>query len=165
MKNIVIVSLFLLCACGGKLSEEQRKELRKGMEQQKIVKLSDAEITELALDQGRSICTALEKKNIAPSAVDSIAREYHVKIRWITPGSKNALAIEQQLIDAYISSIVTGSLQDNIQKLHNADDPRDYDSLVYSKPVVSTLPDGVENLEGIWNIYMSRKNVILGSAH
>jgi hypothetical protein len=164
MKKIIIMGVAVLMACGGSLSEEQRKKLREGMEQQKIVKLSDAEITALALDKGRNIFDALENIKFNKSKVDSIADANKVKIRWIAPGAKNAKVLEQQLIEAYISELVNGTLQENIQKIYNTETPPDYDSLLYSKPVVTPMPDGVENLEGVWNIYLSRKEVILSSA-
>jgi hypothetical protein len=163
MKKLIILSVTILMACGGSLSEEQRKKLREGMEEQKIVKLSDAEITALSLDRGRTVFQELEQVKFEKSKIDSIAKANNVKISWIVPGTKNAKVLEQQLIEAYITALVNGSLEENIQKIYNTETPPDYDSLLYSKPVVAPMPDGVENLEGVWNIYLSRKEVILSS--
>ena len=93
-----------------------------------------------------------------------MASQYHTKIKWSVPGASSARDIEQQLIEAYVTGMATGSLQDNIQKLHTGMKPEDYDSLLYSKPVVTVMPDGVEKLEGIWNIYLSKKQIVLLAA-
>jgi hypothetical protein len=163
MKKLVFLSVLILTACGGSLTEEQRKKLREGMEQQKIQKLSDAQITAFALEQGRVIFQDLAAAKFAKEKVDSIAAAHHATIRWTVPGGKHARALEQQLIDAYVYGLVSGSLEENIQKVYNRETPADYDSLLYSKPIVTPMPDGVENLEGVWNIYMSRREVILSS--
>jgi len=155
-----LVIAMLLGGCGGKLSDEQRKKMNEGMEQQKIVRLSDSDITTAAMDRGREVFQQLEQVQFDSSKVDSIAAVHHVKIKWLVPGKVAGASLEQQLIDAYITGLATGSLQENIQKIHRPGDQA-YDSLVYSKPVVSPMPDGVENLEGIWNIYLSRKQVVL----
>jgi len=160
MKRICLILLTVLAACGGKLSDEQRKQMREGMEQQKIVQMSDSEIVTAALEQGQVVFNALKESVFNQDKVDSIARHYHVKIYWRVPGSGQTTEIEQQLIDAYVTGMATGSLQDNIQPLHTSSQTT-YDSLLYSKPIVSALPDGVEKLEGIWNIYISRKEVVL----
>ena len=133
------------------------------MDKQKIVKLSDSEIMSASLDQGRIIFDALEKLKFEPSKVDSVAKKYEVKIRWITPGANNALEVENQLIEAYVVGAETGSTQDNVQELHGPN-AIDYDSLLYSRPIVTPMPDGAVNVEGVWNIYMAKKNVILSAA-
>jgi hypothetical protein len=163
MKKIVFAGMIILTACGGSLSDEQRKKMREGMERQKIVKLSDSEIMLTAMDKGQKVYAILEKFHFDSTKVDSIAEQNHVKIRWVVPGAATAQAVEQQLIEAYVVGLATGSLQDNIQKLHAPNNPDTYDTLIYSKPVVSSMPDGVENLEGVWNIYLSKKDVVLSA--
>jgi hypothetical protein len=160
MKRTAYILLIVFTACGGKLSDEQRKQMKEGMEQQKIVQLSNSEIVTAALEQGQTIFNVLEKSKFDHTKIDSIAHHYRVKIYWRTPGTADAKEIEQQLIEAYVSGMVTGSLQDNIQELHKADQSG-YDSLLYSKPIVTPMPDGVEKLEGVWNIYLSKKQVVL----
>lgn len=149
--------------CGGSLSDEQRKKLKEGMDKQKIVRLSDSEIMAASLDHGRLVFDALEKVKFNPDKVDSIAEKYEVRIRWITPGSGDALEVESQLIEAYVVGAETGSVQDNVQELHG-NNSMDYDSLLYSRPIVTPLPDGAVNVEGVWNIYLSKKNVVLSAA-
>ena len=161
MKKIVLAGLFALVACGGKLTDEQRRKMHEDMEQHQIVKLSDAEIMTGALDQGREIFKALEKVHFDPAKADSVARHYHARARWIVPGSGNAMEVERQLIEAYVIGAETGSTQDNIQKIYKEGRQEDYDSVLYSRPLVSPLPDGAVNVDGVWNIYRAKKDVIL----
>jgi hypothetical protein len=163
MKPLILIITAFLIGCGGSLSDEQRKRLHEGMDKQKIVKLSDSEIMSASLDQGRIIFDALDKLKFEPSKVDSVAKKYDVKIRWITPGANNALEVENQLIEAYVVGAETGSTQDNVQELHGPNTV-EYDSLLYSRPVVTPMADGAVNVEGVWNIYMSKKNIILSVA-
>ena len=41
MKKIWIVPVAFLLACGGNISEEQREKFKEGMEQQKIVRITE----------------------------------------------------------------------------------------------------------------------------
>jgi hypothetical protein len=161
MNRLVIFAVSGLLSCGGSLSDEQRKKLHEGMAQQKIVKLTDSEILTASLDHGRSIFTALEKVKFDSAKVDSIEQAYDVKIGLIRPGSPNAMEIENQLIEAYVVGAETGSTQDNIQKIRLSATNDNYDSLLYSRPILKPMPDGAFNVEGVWSIYLSKKNVIL----
>jgi len=159
MKKIVLVSFVALMSCGGSLSDEQRKRLHDGMEKQKIVKISDSEIVSAAMEQGRAFYRAIEKVSFDQTKIDSVARAYKVKVVQLDINSANAKEMEKQLLDAYISAAATGNIPDNIQKVHKPNDT-EYDSLIYSKPIV-VMKDGVENVTGVWNIYLSKKEVIL----
>lgn len=156
-----IVAGMILMSCGGSLSDEQRKKLHEGMEMQKIIKLSDSEIVTAAMDRGRAAYQAIEKLQFDSTKIDSVAKAHHVKIGLIRPGSPNAMEIENQLIEAYILGLETGSTQENIQKLRASPKTEDYDSLLYSRPILNPMPDGAFNVEGVWSIYLSKKNVIL----
>lgn len=149
-------------SCGGSLSEEQRKRLHDGMEKQKIVKMSDSEIVSAAMEEGRAFYNAIEKVSFNKTKIDSIARAYNVKVVQLDINSANAKEMEKQLLDAYISASATGSTPDNIQKIRNPNET-DYDSLIYSKPIVVTK-NGVENVTGVWNIYLSKKQVIIAAS-
>lgn len=141
LRGIVSVMLLSVMACGGKLSDEQRKQLREGMKSQEIKVVTEAEITEEALRQGREILLAVEKDSLKS---DSAARASGAIVRWLDPEGKNAGLIESQLLEAYIMSAVTGA-QENIQKAGA-------DSLIYTKPVVEEMPDGTIYLKGVWSI-------------
>lgn len=147
-------------ACGGSLSDEQRKKLHEGMEDQKIVKLTDAEIVTASLEQGRAVYKALESVGFKSAKMDSIESNYRVKIALLTPGLSNALEVENQLIEAYVAGAATGSVQDNIQKITLPQNPQAYDSLLYSRPKISPLPEGAVKVEGVWNIYLAKKEVV-----
>ena len=134
------------------------------MEDQKIVKLSDAEIVTASLEQGRMIYQAMQADAFADSAIDSLERVYHVSIHLLKPGGSNALEVENQLIEAYVAGAETGAVQDNIQKLHVGAKTENYDSLIYTRPKVSALPDGAVSVEGIWNIHLAKKDVIRSMA-
>jgi hypothetical protein len=162
MKRSIAIALLILTACGGKLSDEQRKKMRDEMELHEIRKVTEVEITEAALEKGRAIMAALDKIKDKPLSVDSLAYATKTKILWVVPGKANASEVEQQLVDAYIAGAATGSLQDNLQKIrHGEEGP---DSLLYTKPVVKDLPDGAVQVEGVWSIYISQKLLILGMA-
>lgn len=160
-KPSFFVLTLLVLACGGSLSDEQRKKLNEGMIEQKIVKLSDSEIVSASLERGRIIYEAMLDEKFRPSAIDSIGRQYHVTIKLITPGDDDALEVENQLIEAYVVAAETGSVPDNIQKIGVEEGRREYDSLLYTRPKVKPLPDGAVKVEGIWNIYLAKKDVIL----
>jgi hypothetical protein len=159
MKKIALISLVTLMSCGGSLSDEQRKRLHDGMEQQKIVKMGDSEIVSAAMEQGRAFYKAIEKVSSDAAKVDSIARIYGVKAVQLDINKANAKEMEKELLDAYISAAATGEMPDNIQKNHKPNET-EYDSLIYSKPIV-VMKDGVENVTGVWNIYLAKKQVIL----
>jgi hypothetical protein len=80
------------------------------------------------------------------------------KVRWLVPGATNALDVEQQLIEAYVSS-PTGDIQDNVQKIRESNGTVT-DSILYSKPVLIKRNDGTDVLTGVWNIWLSRKELI-----
>jgi hypothetical protein len=87
--------------------------------------------------------------------VDSLSKVHQVRIRWLDPNSGNAMEIEKQIIEAYLTGAMTGSeLSDNVQRVST-------DSLVYSMAVVNTLPDGAIEVKGTWNIWMSTKQLVL----
>jgi hypothetical protein len=160
MRYILFVPIALLMSCGGSLSDEQRKKIKEGMESQKIVKISDAEIMSEALKKGQVIFSGL-RENLPPNELDSIQRVNKASIHFIKPGENNARAIEQELIDAYVESIALGQAEENLQKLWTDETRTDYDSLLYSRPHLVAHADGSEELRGIWNIYIARKDIIL----
>lgn len=152
MKKLVAISFIVLTACGGSLSDEQRKQMREASEQQAIIKVTEAEIMDAAFAKGRSVMSRLNENNPDTSKVST---EETVRIHWLAPGETHSLEIEQQLIEAYLNSMLTGTpLQDNIQKIGE-------DSLLYTNPVVLTRADSSIEIKGTWNIWMSKRELIL----
>jgi hypothetical protein len=145
-------------ACGGSLSDEQKKKIREEMELNKIRKVSEADIMEAAFARGRVLVETLERLKGDSAQLDSLLKAEHGKIRWIVPGQSSIHETEQQLIDAYLSA-EAGGQQDNVQKIRTTQG--ESDSLLYSKPVTTQLPDGSDRLDGVWNIWLSKKQIIL----
>lgn len=140
---------YILISCGGGLTDEQRKKIKNEMETNRIKRVSEAEITEAAFAQGREILKKLDN-----TTRDSLATANKVKIVLLEPGQRSNREIENQLIEAYINNM-DGGRGDNVQKLGK-------DSLLYTMPIVKKQADGVDLVSGIWSIYISRKQLVLG---
>jgi hypothetical protein len=152
MKKSLIFLTAVLCGCGGSLSDEQRKQMREASEQQAIVKVSEAEIMDAAFAKGRNVIERLKKSN---PDTGMVSVEENVRVHWLAPGKARGLEIEQQLIEAYLTSMLSGvPLQDNVQ-------PIGEDSLLYTNPVVTTRADSSIEIKGTWNIWMSKRAVIM----
>jgi hypothetical protein len=158
MRYWIMAMAFAVIGCGGSLSDEQRKRMHEQMDLHKIKRVTENEINEAAFAKGREIVKRLETFQGDAGKIDSFIATSKERIRWIVPGAANARELEQQLLDAYINA-ESGSLQDNVQKLRNADG--ESDSLLYTKPVVSKMSNGADKLEGVWNIWLSKKQLIL----
>lgn len=148
------ILLLLLTACGGSLSSDERKRLHDASKQQEVVRVTEAEIAEAVLAQGRLITTQALRYRNDPARLDSLSSANHVSVRWVTSGSSDALSVEQQIIEAYVLN-PSEDLPDNVQKLGE-------DSVLYSRPQVTKLPDGAIMVDGMWSVAFSKKNVILG---
>jgi hypothetical protein len=143
-----------MASCQAKLTEEQKKELREGMEANEIVKISQAEITNAAFSYGRKIAEDVKQTNdINDAKVAELQEQYHVTIFPLEPGDSLLLVIEQQLIEAYTSAKAI-ELTDNVQKVGK-------DSLLYTSPIMTTLPDGSLQFQYALGIRMPLKEVIL----
>ncbi len=152
MKYLLLILTFLIAACQGKLTEEQKKEMRDGMIANRIKKISEAEIIDAAFSFGRAIASEIHPK-IDQAKIDDLQQTYHVKIYPLQAGDSLLLQIEKQLIDAYTSGNSL-ELTDNIQKVGS-------DSLLYTLPVMDTLSDGSTQFKYALGILMPKKDVIL----
>ncbi len=149
-KNIFFIVLVLLCSCGGKISDEQRKAIKESMEEGQIKRVSDAAITEAGYEYGRMIIQDLEKGKAGDAELEE---KYKVKINTLQSGDSALIEIEKMIIDAYTAGS-TPELSDNIQKLGT-------DSLLYTKPIMKTLPDGSVQFEKAIGIHVPKKQVVL----
>ncbi|MCI0751348.1 MAG: hypothetical protein L0Y35_05885 [Flammeovirgaceae bacterium] len=152
-KKVLLIFIFLCSACGGTLSDEQRKKLIEGQKSQEIKKVTEGELTQLAMTRGGELATlaAATSKN----QIDSLSQAVETKIQWLEPGRANSYELESQLIEAYIMGLATGvSLQDNVQK-------KGTDSLLFTRAVVEKRPDGIDELKGLWCITLSKKQLVL----
>ena len=143
MRGILLFGLFLtIMSCGGSLSDEQRRALKKEMESREIKRVSDDQIFEKALEMGRSYV-----KNLDRDSQDSLARANGVTILFADTVS-SALSKEQnELLEAYLFT-PDQDLQDNVQKLP--------DTILYSYPVKDTA-----GFNGVWFIGIPTKKIVL----
>jgi hypothetical protein len=154
IRNLIVIFIVILASCGGKVSEEQRKQMLDARKRQAIVKITDAEITEMAFAYGKEVMQTI-KPNTEKRNLEELERNFKVKINWLEPGSATSKEIEQQLIDAYITGVISGTNQfDNVQRVGT-------DSLLYTKAEVIEKPDGSLEVKGTWNIWISKKELIL----
>lgn len=154
MKNLCFcLAAMLLAACGGSLSDEQRKQIRENMEDGEIKRITESAMTAAAYELGRSLIAELTAKGLDNQPViDSLEQQYNIRIVTLQPSDSLMLAVEQQIIEAYTAE-TTVPLTDNIQKLGA-------DSLLYTKPVMTTLPDGAVKFERAIGIHMPRKTIV-----
>lgn len=154
VRNLVVVFILLLAACGGKISDEQRKQMLEARKRQAIVKVTDAEVIEMAFSLGKEVSQQL-KSGSENQNLTQLETNYKVKINWLEPGSATSREIEQQLIDAYITGVTSGTNEfDNVQRVGT-------DSLLYTKAEVLERADGSVEVKGTWNIWISKKELIL----
>lgn len=154
MKNLLPILLIFLTACGGSLSSDERKRLHEASKQHEVVRVTEAQIAEAVLAQGRIVTEQARRYRDDPARLDSLGRANHAAVRWVTSGSPDALSVEQQIIEAYVMS-PTEDLPDNVQEIGD-------DSVLYSRPQVSKLPDGAIMVDGMWSVAFSKKYIILG---
>lgn len=158
MKTVSLLSFLILCGCGGSLSDEQRKAMRENMELNKIVRITEAEMTEAAFAKGRATVTRLEQLQDQREKLDSFLVSNEGRIRFIEPGGPFRHSLEEQLMQVYTTDTSSWD-QDNLQKARNA--AGGFDSLLYTRPVTSQLPDDDERLKGVWNIWIPKKDLVV----
>jgi hypothetical protein len=157
MRNVIVFSLLLVCACGGSLSTEQRKKIRANMEAKSIRKISDAELTEAALAFGRSLTKIIEVRDKSLSNrkfLDSLERISGVQILTMQPTDFLLRGVEKKIIDAYASGGDLSGIGDNLQTMGT-------DSLLYTKPLMIERPDGSLEFQKALAIRIPKKQVIL----
>ena len=146
VKHLLILTI-LLSACGGKLTDEQKRKIKDEMNRSKIRRLSDADITEAAFALGRRLVA------LSPGQRDSLLATRSVRWKEIFQNDPTGNAIEKQIVEAYADADAR-RLGDNIQKVGK-------DSLLYTKPVVKELPDGSLRFDHAIGITMAQRQVIL----
>ena len=157
MKNFILLGLTILTACGGTLTDEQRKKARESIEQGQLRRVTDSELTEASFALGRTITELIEKRDrdLANRVfLDSLQNVYNVEIISMKPGDSTSRAVEQQIIEAYIAGTGQVKLSDNIQKLGK-------DSILYTKPILKDRPDGSVEFTKALGIRMAKKEIVL----
>lgn len=155
MKKLFVIGLLaLITACGGSMTDEQRKQMLEARKEQAIVRVTDVQITEAAFAKGRQVVQQIEDHG-TNLRLDSLSAAWDVKVKWLVPGATDGLEIERQIIDAYINSVLMGEpMQDNVQRMGT-------DSLLYTKPVIETKADGSVEVKGTWNVRLSKKQLVM----
>jgi len=141
MRNFVILLLVVsvLTSCGGQLPEDQRKALREEMEERKIKKISQEDIYQKALEEGRAVFKSIDSTNI-----DAVERSCKCSISNLK--SKAGLTeVEVKLYEAYEFS-PNGT--DNIQKEGDQ-------FLIYTKPEAKN-----DTLSGLWLIKFPKSEIV-----
>ncbi|UII33753.1 hypothetical protein LVD17_07970 [Fulvivirga ulvae] len=143
MRGILLFGLFLtIMSCGGSLSDEQRRALKKEMKTREIKRVSDDQIFEKALEMGRDYA-----EHLAIDNKDSLSKVNGVAILFADTLSPSLSQEQNDLFEAYLYS-PQADLQDNVQKLE--------DTILYSYPAKDTA-----NLQGVWFISIPIKKVVL----
>lgn len=149
--------LFLVCACGGKLTQEERAKLHEGMASQDIRRVTDAELQDAALTLGTEIMRDVElidKFLLNQQKIDSLAAARAVVVFALRPGNSPRGETEKQLVEAYAAAAATGTAGDNLQKLGT-------DSLLFTRPVFLLHPDGSQEFSHAIGIRMATRTIVL----
>ncbi len=155
MRTLLVLVVLILTACGGTLTDEQRKKVKQDMKDHALKKVNEADITEAAFTIGRNVSKIITKVSINNTkAIDSLQSAYHVKIVSLRPSDELMKGIEKQLIDAYTSGSGNGEISDNVQRLGQ-------DSILYTKPIMKELPDGSLQFNYAIGVRMPKKEVVL----
>jgi len=157
MRFFIFLSFVAIWSCGGSLSSEQRKKIRSNMESKSIKKISDAELTEAALNYGRSLAKRIEKRDKSLSNrqfLDSLEKSFGVQILSMHPTDSFPRGVEKEIIDAYTSGSDLSGISDDLQKMGT-------DSLIYTKPLLSERPDGSLQFVQALAIKFPKRQVIL----
>lgn len=157
MRVSLLALLLFATACGGTLSDEQRKKMRERMKEDEIKHVTEGELMSAAFTYGRSISSVLEKRDpsmINKKLLDSLELAFNVQIAAIQPGDSMLLAIESQLIEAYTTSAGQVNVADDVQKMGT-------DSILYTKPIMHERPDGSMEFMRALSIHIPVRSVIL----
>ncbi|MBL6446222.1 hypothetical protein JMN32_07880 [Fulvivirga sp. 29W222] len=143
MRGILLFGLFLtIMSCGGSLSDEQRRALKKEMKTREIKRVSGDQIFERALEMGRSYVINLNLSN-----QDSVAKVNGVTIYFADTLASSLSNEQKELFDAYLYT-PEADLQDNVQKQK--------DTILYSYPVKDST-----GFNGVWFINIPTKKIVL----
>ena len=178
--RVLICIMLLFPACKGGLSEAEKKAFREELEQREVKRVTPGEILEAVFQQGSHIADSLRQlamtkntdtKSLRTSVLtakenpwlDSLNRQYKVRIKWVGADVANdtsvLTALEKQLLDAYLYNIENGQeVRENVQRI-------DEKSFLFTQPVhsneVETSSTDSVQLEGMWSITLSQREVIL----
>lgn len=157
MKKFSILLLLLATACGGKLTKEEREKLHEGMASQEIRRVTDAELQDAALKLGADVMRDVERIDkfvLRKTELDSLAAARGVIVFALKPDKATLQKMENDLIDAYIAGAAAGTAVDNLQAIGE-------DSLLFTRPVFKSHPDGSQEFSHAIGIRMAKRTVVL----
>lgn len=137
-----LILVFTASACGGSLSEEQRKAFKNEMKDRKIKRVSDDDIYEKALEWGR-----LYVQNLNVSNMDSVAQANEVSIQYANQETADLSEVERKIFEAY-SYATSAEISDNVQKQGT--------DILYANPVMDSTA-----FQGVWFISIPKKKIVL----
>jgi hypothetical protein len=141
-RGVIMLSILLmLVSCEGKLTDEQRKALKEEMKDREIKKVSEEQIFNKALEQGKTVMADLN----SGKSIDEATKLCACKISYIEGDNRTLSKVEKDLYDAYSYN---PQETDNIQK--------DGDLLIYSRPFVHG-----DSLSGIWFIKFEKRDIVM----
>lgn len=158
MKHLFsLIVLVLLFSCGGNLSDQQREAIQESMRDGRIQRVTSAQITTAALENGRTIIKQLGDDLYLGNTkrIDSLASYHRVKIYAMRNETVKSGTKAAEIWEAYSNAPDATGLQDNVQKIGT-------DSVLYTRPVTFERPDGSAVLSHAVAIVMAVKNVITG---
>lgn len=147
----------LACACGGKLTQEERAKLHEGMSTQDIRRVTDSELQGAAMTLAGEIMKDVERIDkflLNKRKIDSLATARNVVVYALRPGEVQAGEIEKKLMEAYAAAASTGTASDNLQKLGT-------DSLLFTRPVFLMHPDGSQEFSHAIGVRMATRSIVL----
>jgi hypothetical protein len=146
MRIIVFLYILsgLLVACGPGLTEEQKRKIKAEMEAGQVKRVSEAQIMEAALQQGKSLVSTANA-----SAAISAQNEFG-KAQKLTQMPSYASETESLVWEAMKEK----SVSENVQKI-------DVDTLLYTTPVWGKNKIGQDSVIAIWRVALSKKQIVL----
>ena len=134
----IAISIFSF-SCDKGLTKEQREALKNEMEHREIKKISQEEIYEKALAEGKAVYNKLQLEKDA----EKVMTECNCKVKFST--TEDGLGEKSKAL--YQAYAYNPKGEDNIQK--------EADNLIFSKPQVEN-----DSLKGVWFITFEKKDII-----
>jgi hypothetical protein len=143
MRKIWIL-LLITVACGPGLTEEQKRKIKAEMEAGQVKRVSEAEILEAALQQGK-ILVGLAKKSVNAKAENEFGKAEML-------AQKPAYASETESL--VWEAMKEKSVSENVQKIGA-------DTLLYTSPVWEKNKTNQDSVVAVWRVALSKKQLVL----
>ena len=126
----------VLASCGGDLTKQQRERIKESVEDGQIQRVTSAELTDAAFQNGRGIATLFaEDPNPGKRKTIDSLKQSGVRVFLLRPGKPVSPEIAAKVLEAYVAAPDASDLTDNVQKAGT-------DTLLYTAPLSFERPDG-----------------------